>query len=310
MRSNPQSPVDSQQNFQSMLWDSVSQAKQNLMGPGAQDGSGLLRGAPDSGVAAAYAGGTGAMASGAGAAAYADGTGAAAYAGGAPPNGGAAQTNPQQMMMQMMTQMTQMVMQMMQTMMTMMQQMMKNNGGNNGGNNNNNNGGNNGINNNNNNGGNNGGNNNGKVNAGVDGLLQHANQMVGLDENRDTAAIKKITGESGINPATTPWCAAWAMNMLKDHGVLDTKGLSNPNYCPTVKSWGKEKGIWKEGGSAPKAGDAILFDWDGDNTPDHIGIVEKVEGGKVYTIEGNSSDKVSKRSYALNSGSIDGYLNT
>jgi hypothetical protein len=133
--------------------------------------------------------------------------------------------------------------------------------------------------------------------------------MVGLDENRDTAAIQKVTGESGINPAKTPWCAAWAMNMLKDHGVLDLKGLSNRNYCPTIESWAKNKGIWQNGG-APKAGDAILFDWNGDNTPDHIGIVEKVQGGKVYTIEGNSSDKVSKRSYALGSGDIEGYVRT
>lgn len=151
----------------------------------------------------------------------------------------------------------------------------------------------------------------GPVNPGVGGLLEHANRMVGLDENRDTAAIQKVTGKSGINPASTPWCAAWAMNMLEQHGIMKLDGLSNRNYCPTVKSWGKDKGTWQEGGRyTPKAGDAILFDWEGDGTPDHIGIVERVEGGKVYTIEGNSSDKVSKRSYALGSSNIDGYLKT
>lgn len=40
----------------------------------------------------------------------------------------------------------------------------------------------------------------------------------------------------------------------------------------------------------------IFFDWedeeDGglDGLPDHVGIVEKVENGRVYTIEGNTTD--------------------
>jgi hypothetical protein len=144
---------------------------------------------------------------------------------------------------------------------------------------------------------------------GVTALLAQANSMVGLNENSDTAAINQVTKESGINCATTPWCAAWAMNLLRDNGVLDLDGLSNRNYCPTVKSWGKTEGIWKEGGQySPQPGDAILFDWDKDGTADHIGIVEKVVNGQVYTIEGNSSNSVKKNSYSLSSGSIDGYL--
>jgi hypothetical protein len=151
----------------------------------------------------------------------------------------------------------------------------------------------------------------GPVAQGTAGMLAHANQMVGLHESRDTAAINQITKKSGINCATTPWCAAWAMNMLKDHGVLNLDGLSNRNYCPTIKSWGKNKGIWgNKGQYTPKPGDAILFDWNRDGTADHIGIVEKVVDGKVYTIEGNSSNSVKKNTYALNSNSIDGYLRT
>ena len=39
----------------------------------------------------------------------------------------------------------------------------------------------------------------------------------------------------------------------------------------------------------------IFFDYpdDGlDGKPDHTAIVEKVEGGRVYTVEGNYNDKV------------------
>ena len=51
----------------------------------------------------------------------------------------------------------------------------------------------------------------------------------------------------------------------------------------------------------------IFFDWDHDGTSDHVGIVEKCEGGRVYTVEGNSSDQVRQRNYAVDYASIMGY---
>ena len=57
-------------------------------------------------------------------------------------------------------------------------------------------------------------------------------------------------------------------------------------------------------------GDIIFFDWkhDGqDRKPDHVGIVQKVENGRVYTIEGNSSDSCRQRDYDINSFEIQGY---
>ena len=50
-----------------------------------------------------------------------------------------------------------------------------------------------------------------------------------------------------------------------------------------------------------------FFDWNHDGTSDHVGIVEKCEGGRVYTIEGNSSDQVRQRTYAVDYGAIMGY---
>jgi hypothetical protein len=142
-------------------------------------------------------------------------------------------------------------------------------------------------------------------------MLDHANRMVGLQEDRDTGAIESVTERSGINPAQTPWCAAWAMNMLDMHHVLDLSGLGNRNYCPTIESWAKGKGIWEQHGRyTPKSGDAILFDWNNDGTPDHIGLVENVSGGQIHTIEGNSSDMVKKNSYSLGDAHVLGYLKT
>ena len=50
-----------------------------------------------------------------------------------------------------------------------------------------------------------------------------------------------------------------------------------------------------------------FFDWNGDGHVQHVGIVEKVENDKVYTIEGNSKDEVRNKNYSLTNKSIYGY---
>lgn len=152
----------------------------------------------------------------------------------------------------------------------------------------------------------------GEATPGAYEMLKRAGSMVGLHESRNRAEIQELTGKSGINPATTPWCAAFAMNLIDQHNLLDLDGLSNRNYCPTIESWARGKGIYGTPDKyKPKSGDAILFDWDGKGgTPDHIGLVEKIKNGKVYTIEGNSSDSVKRNVYSLNDPRIDGYVVT
>lgn len=55
----------------------------------------------------------------------------------------------------------------------------------------------------------------------------------------------------------------------------------------------------------PQPGDQIFFGNNVEST--HTGIVERVENGMVFTIEGNTSDQVARRSYSLSDGSILGY---
>ena len=57
----------------------------------------------------------------------------------------------------------------------------------------------------------------------------------------------------------------------------------------------------------------IFFDWEDeeggglDGSADHVGIVERVENGRVYTIEGNTADSCQERSYPLGHFEILGY---
>lgn len=55
----------------------------------------------------------------------------------------------------------------------------------------------------------------------------------------------------------------------------------------------------------PQPGDQIFFGKTGDE--EHTGIVEKIENGKVHTIEGNASNRVERRTYSLTSSYIVGY---
>lgn len=57
--------------------------------------------------------------------------------------------------------------------------------------------------------------------------------------------------------------------------------------------------------TAPEVGDQIFFIVGGDIN--HTGIVTKVTGDKVFTVEGNSSDQVKTHSYALTNKKIAGY---
>lgn len=51
----------------------------------------------------------------------------------------------------------------------------------------------------------------------------------------------------------------------------------------------------------------IFFDWDSDGKSDHVGIVEKVENGIVYTVEGNSGDSCRINKYSEGHYHILGY---
>ena len=50
-----------------------------------------------------------------------------------------------------------------------------------------------------------------------------------------------------------------------------------------------------------------FFNWHKDGLADHVGIVERVEGNKIYTVEGNSDDAVKRNNYNINDRSIYGF---
>lgn len=171
------------------------------------------------------------------------------------------------------------------------------------------------------------------ANPTVEKLLSVARNEVGYLEKRSNARLNEKTANAGRNNFTKygawyeggwanglAWCAifvCWCENQV---GMLDNKIVCRKASCDDFIPFFKKQGRWHERRKEnyiPKPGDLILFSH---NPPDanHIGIVTHVSGGRVYTIEGNTSSgstlipnggEVAAKSYPLTYKNIYGYCN-
>ena len=135
-------------------------------------------------------------------------------------------------------------------------------------------------------------------------LLDVAKREIGYKEgkNNDTKYGKWY----GLN--YNSWCAmfvSWCVNQAKISTSIVPKFAS----CSQGVKLFKEKNQFKDSKYTPRAGDLIFFEWNGNKADgaDHVGIVEKVEGNTITTIEGNRSDKVERFTYKVGHSQIMGY---
>jgi hypothetical protein len=73
----------------------------------------------------------------------------------------------------------------------------------------------------------------------------------------------------------------------------------------------KQMGIWKNPPFTPQMGDLILYDWANkkDGMPDHVGVVEEVNGDTITVIEGNmGGGKCGERTISLSDPQILGFI--
>lgn len=103
------------------------------------------------------------------------------------------------------------------------------------------------------------------------------------------------------------WCATFVSWVANEVGYIDSGVVPKFAGVNQGVSWFQLRSRYKDSNYIPKSGDIIFYDWDGDNDPDHVGIVEKVENSKIYTVEGNMSDKVQNLNYDINSDDVFGF---
>jgi hypothetical protein len=139
--------------------------------------------------------------------------------------------------------------------------------------------------------------------GGVQGMIQaaeaevgQAEQPPGSNDSPRIAQYRSATAGAGVGP----WCAYFASWAARQAGVpLGEQG----------QGFGSVGAVWdwaqRTGRTSAQAAPGELIVWGSR----HVGIVESVDpNGTIHTIEGNSSDKVSRRTYGPDGGGATGYV--
>jgi hypothetical protein len=108
--------------------------------------------------------------------------------------------------------------------------------------------------------------------------------------SNNSARIAMYRSATAGNPGPGPWCGYFVSWAAKQAGVPIMDHGQGSGSVDAIYAWAQHAGRAETAGSGyvPKPGDLIVFN-------QHIGIVENVlPGGRIQTIEGNYSDKVSR----------------
>lgn len=110
------------------------------------------------------------------------------------------------------------------------------------------------------------------------------------------------------------WCACFVSWCADQCGYIENGIIPKYAGCVNGVNWFKQRNQWADNSIEPTPRMIIFFDWDnkGDSGPqdglsDHTGIVERVENGIVYTVEGNTGDSCAERHYSVGYYEILGY---
>jgi len=125
-----------------------------------------------------------------------------------------------------------------------------------------------------------------------DNFFDSALKQVGLREGSPVLNSYLQKANPNLDPKTTPWCAGFVGSVLNAGGIKGTGSLmakSYLNYGQPVKQ--------------PSRGDIVVFnDMSGSNNPSkgHVGFVDRVENGQVWTLGGNQDNAISLKPYSMN----------
>lgn len=111
---------------------------------------------------------------------------------------------------------------------------------------------------------------------------------------------------------TDEWCATTVSSVAIKVGYTDI--IPKECSCQKMVELFKKLGCWVEDESVtPKPGWIAFYHWKDNGKGDckgranHVGIVEKVSGGKITIIEGNYSNSVKRRTLSINAKYLRGY---
>lgn len=126
-----------------------------------------------------------------------------------------------------------------------------------------------------------------------------AEQPPGSNDSPRIAQYRSSTAGSAVGP----WCAYFVSWVAQQAGVPLGEQGQGFGAVSAVMDWGRRTGRALPAGSKPQPGDLIIW---GNR---HMAMVESVGAdGSISTIEGNSSDQVSRRTYGPDGGGATAYV--
>ena len=148
----------------------------------------------------------------------------------------------------------------------------------------------------------------------IDRLIDIAECEIGICEPYgDDKYIRYYNETGGMNfDMDVAWCAIF-VTWCKAMAGIERTVIPHFASCDLGMNWFKNKRKWQKGRAyggnyIPKKGDLIFFSSKYDeNDSTHVGIVTGISGSAVSTVEGNSSNRVRRRSYSMASKYIIGY---
>ena len=139
-------------------------------------------------------------------------------------------------------------------------------------------------------------------------MIEVARSQVGIREISENQVVFNDWYYGRTVNGNYPWCAAFVSWCADQCGLIDSGNMIKAASCSTIVKWLRENRQWHRSQDiVPEPGMLIFIDWKCDGDADHIGIVDYVDGDRVHTIEGNSSDMVKECSYSLTDSRIFGY---
>ncbi len=138
----------------------------------------------------------------------------------------------------------------------------------------------------------------------VDLVRAEVGQAEAPPGSNDSPRIAQYRQATAGAMAGAPWCAYFTSWAAREAGVPLGDTGQGFGAVAGVWDWAQRAGKAVPAGSGPpQPGDLIV--WDGR----HIGVVESVGAdGSIQTIEGNSSNAVSRRSYGPDGGGATGFV--
>jgi len=127
-----------------------------------------------------------------------------------------------------------------------------------------------------------------------------AEQPPGSNDAPRIAQYRQATAGSGVGP----WCAYFTSWAAREAGMPLGESGQGFGSVDALYAWAQRAGraVPNGPGVVPRPGDLIVWD-------EHIGVVKSVlPDGRIQTVEGNSSDQVSRRVHDASGGGAIGYV--